>query len=787
MRPHLLLILCLFITFAWNVRVAGAEDTPNEPARLTALIERYCLDCHSGGEPEGQFSLDGFASSLTRTNQHEWESDRWEKVHRRLLTRQMPPANSDRPSNEQYDQAIDAIDTMLQKHATKFPRPGATASMRRMTRYEYRQAVRDLLRLEVDVDELLPADSESHGFDNVTTGELSPTLLSRYLTAAERISRTAIGRRVDFVEGRTVRLPPDRTQDRHVEGLPLGTRGGTVVDHHFPQDGQYEVHVRLTRDRDEKVEGIHGVHDLDVLLDGKRIDRLTTSRPQNGDYSNVDSELSSRFAVKAGRHRLGVTFPQQYRSLMEIKRQPFDASFNRHRHPRQEPAVFEISIVGPFQPKGAGRTASRDVIFVCYPDSKEEELACGETIIRNLVRKAYRRPPAESDLTVPLSFFRREREGSGFEAGIEAAIAAILVNPNFLFRIETVPPDVKSGENYAVSDIELASRLSFFLWSSIPDEELLTLAEKGTLHDPVILERQVERMLADPRSESLAKNFACQWLHLRNLDSIQPDLRLFPDWDDNLRQAFCKETELLFHDVVTHDRSVSTLIDSPYTFLNERLARHYGIDHVYGSHFRRVDLDQPTHRGGLLRQGSVLTVTSYATRTSPTIRGDWILSNLIGTPPPPPPPNVPALEEKNTATNNLSVRDRLSLHRGNPACATCHDLIDPLGFTLESFDAVGRWRELENGQPVDASGELPDGSFLSGIDALEKFFLERPEIFATTIVEKLMTYALGRGIESYDGPAIRRVVSDAERDNYQFSTLVKGIVLSPPFLMRTAP
>jgi len=787
MRPHHLLLLFSIVAFAGNVSAVGAEDSSKELGRLSALIEQYCSDCHSGGEPEGEFSLDGFASSLLEGNQRDWESDRWEKVHRRLLTRQMPPANSDRPSDEQYDQAIDSVDKLLQSHAANFPKPGATASMRRMTRYEYRQAVRDLLHLEVDVDEMLPADSESHGFDNVTTGELSPTLLSRYLNAAEEISRTAVGQRVNSVEGRTVRLPADRTQSRHVEGLPLGTRGGTVVDHHFPQNGQYEVHVRLTRDRDEKVEGIRGVHDLDILLDGKRIDRLTTKRPKNGDYSNVDSELNCRITVTAGSHQLGVTFPQQNRSLLEIKRQPFDASFNRHRHPRQEPAVFEISIVGPFQPKGAGRTATREAIFICYPDSKEEELACGEAIIRNLVRKAYRRPPAESDLAVPLSFFLRELEEDGFEAGIEAAIASILVNPNFLFRIETVPSDIKSGEIYTVSDIELASRLSFFLWSSIPDEQLLTLAEQGKLHDPGVLEGQVDRMLADPRAETLATNFACQWLHLKNLESIQPDLRLFPDWDDNLRQAFRKETELLFHDVVAHDRSVLALIDSPHTFLNERLARHYGIDHVYGSHFRRVDLDLPTRRGGLLRHGSILTVTSYATRTSPTIRGDWILSNLIGTPPPPPPPNIPALEENDAAANNLSVRDRLSLHRANPACASCHDLIDPLGFTLENFDAVGRWRAFENSQPVDASGYLPDGSSLRGIDTLEKSFLERPEIFATTLVEKLMTYALGRGIEPYDGPAIRRTVREAAKDDYQFSALIKGIVLSPPFLMRTAP
>ena len=697
----------------------------------------------------------------------------------------MPPAAAERPAEAEYEAAIRELESLLATYAEAHPRPGTTDAIRRLTRNEYRNAIRDLLAFEIDVNEILPADESSHGFDNITVGELSPTLLSRYITAAQLISRRAIGRLERSPEGVTIRVPADQTQEGHVEGLPLGTRGGIVLNHVFTQEGEYEIQLRLARDRDEVVEGLNEEHKIDVLIDRRRVHRFTITPPKNRDHTNVDANLNAKIKVAAGPHLVGVTFPRTSHSLLEIKRQPFDAAYNRHRHPRPSPAIFEVSIVGPLAATGVGDTPSRERIFVRRPATSEEELDCARQIVRSLARRAYRRPPSEEDLETPLRFFRDASRKEGFEAGVEAALAAILVNPNFLFRIEQPSAGASSGEAYAISDLELASRLSFFLWSSIPDDRLLDLAESGRLREPTVLADEVTRMLADPRSASLVTNFASQWLHLRNLESIQPDLRLFPDFDDNLRQAFRRETELLFDCVVREDRSVKDLLDADFTFLDERLAKHYGIPHIYGGHFRRVDLDSGSHRGGVLRHGSILMVTSYATRTSPTIRGNWVLTNILGAPPPPPPPNVPALKEK-THDANLSVRERLAQHRSNPACASCHDLIDPIGFAMDNFDAVGRWRDFDSGQPIDASGILPDGTKIDGIEHLESAIMKRPELFVNTLVEKLLTFALGRGVEPADGPEVRRIVRRAQQDDYRFSTLVSGIVVSKPFQMRVA-
>jgi hypothetical protein len=669
-------------------------------------------------------------------------------------------------------------------------------SIRRLTRTEYRNAIRDLLAVEINVSDLLPADESSHGFDNITVGELSPTLLSRYLSAAQKISRLAIGRGERVPSGTTIRLPADRTQEQHVDGLPLGTRGGTVFRQTFPQAGEYQIELRLTRDRDEKVEGLNEQHDIDILVDRHRVHRFSVNPPPGRkDYTHADTHLTARFQATAGPHDFGVTFPQKFASLMETKRQPFDARYNRHRHPRITPALFQVSIVGPFDPNvdrpvGAADTPSRRQVFIAVPNNDDDHLACAETIVRSLLRRAYRRPVADADLESPMWFFGEGYREAGFDAGIEAALTSILVNPNFLFRIEEDPADVLTGEAYRISDLELASRLAFFLWSSIPDDELLGLAEKDLLHQDDVLVAQVQRMLSDQRSRSLVTNFAAQWLYLRNLESITPDLRLFPDFDDNLRQAFRGETERLFSEIVTSDLSVLGLIRSDYTFLNERLAKHYGIPHVYGSHFRRVNLNQlgteaAVRRGGLLRQGSILTVTSYATRTSPTIRGHWILKNILGTPPPPPPANVPNLK-KNTTLAATSVRQRLAQHRADPACASCHDLMDPVGFALENYDALGRWRDYDETLEIDSTGTLPDGSEIDGVAALEAGILERPQMFVGTLTEKLMTYALGRGVQHDDGPAIRKIVRAAAENDYRFSSIVQGIVLSKPFQMRSA-
>jgi hypothetical protein len=744
------------------------------------LVRQYCLDCHNKAEKAGGLALDAILGEALTTH-----ADVWEKVVRKLRARQMPPADATRPEEPTYQAALASLETALDQAAAEHPRPGRTSTFRRLNRTEYQNAIRDLLALEVDVAALLPADEASHGFDNVTVGDLSPTLLDRYLSAAEKISRLAIGRPHRSPAGDTFRMRPDVTQEEHVAGLPLGTRGGMLIPYNFPQDGEYDVQIRLARDRNEEVEGLYEPHELLVLLDREERQSFTVSPPKRKDHTKVDADLKARLTVAAGPHQLGVTFLQTSSSLLETRRQPYQAHFNMHRHPRQGPAVYQVSITGPYDAKGAGDTPSRRRIFFCYPNVPAEEEDCARQILAALLRRAYRRPVTDSDLARPLALFRQARDEEGFEAGIEMALSAVLISPQFLFRIEQDPPGAKAGSVYRVSDLDLASRLSFFLWSSIPDDELLDLAEAGRLSEPETLKQQVRRMLTDPRSQSLATNFGGQWLHMRNLDSLTPDLRLFPDFDDNLRQAMRRETELAFLDVLQNDQSVLKLIDSRSTWLNERLAKHYGIPHIYGERFRRVDLGENSVRGGLLRHGSVLTVTSYATRTSPVIRGKWVLENILGTPPPPPPANVPALKD-NTVDSMLSVRARLAEHRANAACASCHNLMDPPGFALENFDAVGRWRTTEEGKSVDARGGLPDGSEFDGVAGLERAVLRRPEMFVGTLAEKLLTFALGRGVEPSDAPAIRQVIREAQQNDYRFSALIEGLVTSTPFLMRAA-
>ena len=750
---------------------------------VNRFVERYCLECHAGDDSAAGLDLDAIGLD---------DIDRrpaaWEKVVRRLSARQMPPAPLSRPEEGEYDAVVAAIVGPLDRRAAEHPEPGRTDTFRRLNRTEYQNAIRDLLTLDVDASALLPGDESSHGFDNITVGDLSPTLLDRSITAAQQISRLAVGAPGRSPGGDTFRVRADLTQEEHVEGLPIGTRGGTLIPYTFPQDGEYEITVRLARDRNEHVEGLRSPHELEMLLDRESVASRTVRPPKSeGEHQTADAHLRARVRVAAGPHQVGVTFLKQPSSLLETKRQPYQAHFNMHRHPRISPAVFQVSITGPYDPQGNGDTPSRRRIFVREPEGPDDEVASAREILSTLARRAYRRPVTVADLEAPMEFYRTARDEGGFDAGIEMALSAILVNPRFLFRIEPDPPDIAPGSAYRVSDVQLASRLSFFLWSSIPDDELLGLAESGGLSEPGALERQVRRMLADPRSRSLVTNFADQWLHLRNLESITPDLRLFPDFDDNLRQAFRRETELLFGSVLAEDRSVLDLLEPGETFLNERLAKHYGIPHVYGSHFRRVALDDEGDgaRGGLLRQGSVLTVTSYATRTSPVIRGKWVLENILGTPPPPPPSDVPALKD-NTVSSALSVRERLAEHRRDVACAGCHRLMDPVGFALENYDAVGRWRDFEEGRPVDSTGGLPGAGTFDGVTGLEQALLERPELFVGTLAEKLLTFALGRGVEPADAPAIRAIVRDARETDYRLSSLIVGIATSTPFRMRTA-
>ncbi len=765
-----------------SVLATQADAASSEVALTTAAaIQTYCVNCHNPDELKGGLDLESLLAD--EPTEH---PDIWEHVVTRLQARQMPPPTRKRPSEEQYQTLLTSLTGQLDHHAVTHPQPGRVETFRRLNRTEYQNAIRDLLALDIDAASLLPLDEESHGFDNITVANLSPAFVDRYITAAQKISRLAIGRPNAKPGGETFRTAPDLTQEKHIEGLPIGTRGGMLIDYTFPEDGEYEIEVHLRRDRNEHVEGLNGTHQMDVLIDRALIEQFTITRKGHKSHNDVDKHLKLRTFVKAGPKKVGVTFPKRAYSLLQNKRQPFAAHFNLHRHPRLTPAIYEVSITGPYEGQGALDTPSRRKIFVDYPTSADDTEIIAKKILTRLARLAYRRPPSAPEVEKLMTFYRTGERDQGFDNGIEQALKAILVSPNFLFRIERDPPTAAPGSAYPLADRELASRLAFFLWSSLPDDELHVLAAEGRLQLPDVLESQVSRMLADPRAESLVSNFAGQWLHLRNLESITPDLRLFPDFDDNLRQAFRRETELFVGSIIRENQSVLRLLQSDYTFLNERLAHHYEIPGVFGSRFRRVALEPDQNRGGLLRQGSILTVTSYATRTSPVIRGNWVLENILGTPPPPPPPDVPALEE-NSVDASLSMRERLAVHRANPACASCHDLMDPVGFALESFDAVGRWRDYENGQPIDVSGGLPDGSVFAGVKKLEEGLLERPELFVGTLTRKLLTFALGRGLEPYDAPAVRQIVREAAAQDYRFSALVTGIAKSVPFRLRAVP
>jgi hypothetical protein len=760
---------------AYSARTTASTSSPH-----LALVDEYCVTCHDEFEKKGGLALD--AVSLEDVSRH---PDIWEKVVRKLRARQMPPVGrKERPDEAMYGSVIGYLESTLDRAAAATPNPGRTATLRRLTRTEYQHAVRDLLAVDVDVTSLLPADDASYGFDNVTVGDLSPTLLDRYISAAEKISRLAVGRPSRSPGGETIRMPPDLTQEDHIEGLPIGTRGGALVHYTFPMDGEYEIQVRLMRDRDEHMEGLTEPHDVELLLDKSRLQVFTVKPPQREpDHATVDQHLKMRITVAAGPHEVGVAFLKKPSLLLETARQPYQAHFNYYRHPRVQPAVYSVSIFGPYGAATTGDSPSRRRILGSQSGRSAQDDRTAATILSTLMRRAYRRPVTAADLQGPLALYKKGCADGGFDAGIELAVAGILVNPQFLFRVEPDPAGVAPNTPYRITDLELASRLSFFLWSSIPDDELLNTAIAGKLHQPAVLERQVRRMMTDARARALVDNFAAQWLHLRNLESITPDMRLFPDFDDNLRQAFRQETELFFDSVLREDRSVLDLLHADYTFLNERLAKHYGIPHVYGSHFRRVTLDKDSARGGLLRQGSILTVTSYATRTSPVVRGKWILDNFLGVPPPPPLPDVPALKD-NTVDGNLSVRKRLAEHRSNAVCASCHNLMDPIGLSLEKYDAVGRRRSSESGVPIDASGRLPDGSLFADVDGLETALLKRPELFVGTFAEKLLTYATGRGVEYYDAPAVRTILREAHAQDYRMSSIVLGVVKSQAFQMR---
>jgi mono/diheme cytochrome c family protein len=801
----------------------SAAAQPADASR--ALLTTYCTGCHNQRLRTGGLSLDDADVTAIGGN-----AAVWEKVAHKLRSGQMPPFGRPRPDKAAVDAFVARLERDLDEAAQRAPNPGRPVT-HRLTRTEYANAVRDLLAIEIDARSLLPADdTDQHGFDNNSEVlSLSPALLERYLSAARTITRMAVGRPPSVPAIETYTLPGRLIQDdRADERLPFGSRGGAVITHHFPADGDYTFTLHLQKTLYNAVRGLADPHQLELRLNRERVHTFTvggaevkpppasfagtlTWNPEWEQYANhADENLTVTVPVKAGTRSVGVTFVRRAWEPEDVRQPPRTGwGFGTDEMYDANPAVESVTIEGPFKTTGVSETPSRQRIFRCTPNAASEEEACARTILSTLARRAYRRPVTGDDVDTLIAFYRIGRAtttsngtppiptltGSrdtatltrspySFEAGIETALQRMLVSPDFLFRIEQDPAKTAAGSVYRISDVELASRLSFFLWSSIPDDALLDRAAKGTLRNAGVLEAEVRRMLRDPRAKTLVENFASQWLQLRDLRNAVPDPDLFAEFDENLRDAFRTETELFIGSQLLDDRAIPELLTADYSFLNERLARHYGVAGVSGSRFRRVSM-RGSQRSGLLGQGSVLTITSYPNRTSPVLRGKWLLENILGTPPPPPPPDVPALSDKGADGQRQSVRERLEAHRQNPACATCHAQMDPLGFALERFDAVGALRTSDDGKtPIDASGSLPDGQKFEGLDGLRSVLVARQEQFVGTVAERLMSYALGRGVEYYDRPTLRRIVRDASRDGFRWSSVVIGIVSSTPFQMR---
>ena len=766
---------------------SATVTTAGEPAPR-AVLQRYCFACHNQRTLTAGLALD--VLDMTRAGEH---PEVWEAVIRKLRTGAMPPAGRPRPDAATYDTVVAWLETALDRAALDRPDPGRP-TLHRLNRTEYRNAIRDLLAVDIDAA-LLPADNAAYGFDNNADAlTLSSALTERYLGAAARIAETALGRPRGMPAPETFFVPTDRDQGTRIsDALPFGSRGGTAFRYYFPADGEYEFQMRP---KESGVaggfEGVTGEpHELHVSIDGERVWTGIVQRPP-GVRGNERNRLileSMRFEapVSAGSRLVRVYFTAKTSAYVEDLFDP-DLRRDPYRAPNGEPVVSSVAVTGPLPDTATvGDSPSRRRLLVCTPAAAAEEEPCARTVISTLARRAWRRPVTDADLRIPLGLYRDGAARGGFEAGIELAVRGILVSPRFLFRFEDQPASVEPGTPYPISDLELASRLSFFLWSSIPDDELLDLAVAGKLRDPDVLQGQVQRMLADPRSQALVDNFAGQWLHIRNVAGFQPSPELLFHFDDNLRQAFEQETELFFESIIRENRSVLDLLDADYTFLNERLARHYGIPGVHGERFRRVALPPDSVRRGLLGQGSILTGTSRSNRTSPVIRGKWIMENLLGTPPPPPPPDVPDLVEERDPRKVLPMREQMALHRANPVCAACHAQMDQLGFALENFDAIGEWRDIyASGLPIDASAAFPDGTTFDGPAELRALLLSHADDFLTTAVDRLLTYALGRGLEATDMPTVRQIMRDAEDDDYRFAALVRGVVESTPFRMRTA-
>lgn len=785
------------------VAVAGAAAlvyvrmNPSPEAVLAdrwGFVNQYCVDCHNDAEYTGDVSFEG----LSPADVHQ-DAELFELAVRKLRIGMMPPqGDAQQPDPEQRSEFVAALEATLDSTALDRPFAGIHP-VHRLNRAEYANAIRDLLDIEVDVAELLPSDGGDFGFDNIAAAlTTSPLLLERYLTAALRVSALAVGDPEAVPAGVSFTISSEVTQDQQMEGLPLGTRGGILARHYFPADGTYVFTGRLLNTVAEGYVGVEGheiPHEFIVTIDGEQVFSVPVGGPEDHEQSKedfvasrevIDERMTSPpVAVAAGPHDVGFTWIEHPFMKQDVWQPALRASQEAH-NPSGMPRLETVTIQGPYDVSGVSETPSRERLFVCRPSAVAEEAACAEEILATLARRAFRRPVEHDDIEAPLSFYADARENGGsFDQGIQSGVARVLVSPEFLFRVERDADDLPSGSVHAISQLELASRLSFFLWSSIPDDELLDLAIAGRLQEPEVLEAQVRRMIADERSEALVENFTGQWLQLRNLDRVTPDLLLFPDFDDNLRKAFRHETEMLFGNVLREDRSIFELLTASYTFVNERLARHYGIPGVYGTRFRRVELDDP-NRWGLLGHGSILSLTSAASRTSPIIRGKYLITNFLNNPPKSPPAVVPALEDSAPKDRPSTVREQLELHRASPECNSCHRNLDPLGFALENFDAIGQWRETtREGLPIDSAGILADGTPVDGPVELRQAMLAKPEVFAGAVTEKLMIYALGRGLDAADMPTVRSILRNAAEDEYRFSSIILGIVDSLPFQMRT--
>ena len=797
-----------------SVEATGSAETMNV-STARAMLDRYCVTCHNERTRTAELTLDTL--DIARVGEAQ---STWEHVIRRLTASAMPPAGRPRPDAATIQAFVAWLEDELDSAGLAQPDPGRPV-IHRLNRVEYGNAVRDLLDIQVDVNTLLPADDEEHGFDNIADVlSISPTLFERYLTAAQRISRLAVGYQGlrPVAETYAVHGALDQNEATSLD-LPLGSRGGVAIEHHFPVDGDYLIRVTLRKQEYGYARGMGRPHELDLRLDGARLTSFTVGRawehgqlppmgyagkfeqvydgnsfPEWERYAlNADRGLEIRTTVTGGRHQVGVTFDRRSAVPEGILPLPVDrSSYSYGQDEMQDgnPAVSGIEIVGPYEASGATTLPSRSRLFVCQPPAPADERACAGEIFSTLARRAYRRPTVATDIEMLLNFYDEGRAEGNFDDGIQLALERLLVDPEFLFRIENDPDDLSSGEIYRISDLELASRLSFFLWSSIPDDELLTLAERDQLSNPAMLDQQVQRLLEDPRSRALTENFGGQWLQLRKLRNAVPDTATYTVFDENLREAMRRETELFLDAELRADQPLVNLLRADYTFANDRLARHYGIPDVYGPHFRRVNYPDNT-RGGLLGHASILTITSYANRTSPVVRGKWLLENILGAPPPPPPPDVPSLPSVGAAGVAETMRERLAQHRTNAICASCHNTIDPLGFALESYDAIGRFRTTDGGGtpfdttiPIDPSGTLVDGTEVRGLNGLRDVVLNRQDRFIQTIAEKLLTYALGRTLDGSDMPVIRQIVRKTPSDTLTWSSLISGIVKSPPFLMR---